>query len=85
MTFVMIDGTTSLDFTLDGSYAGTFNFDVTPGLEAFNTTVFSDENLSPDGSHNLTISTMNAVAFDFATYTYVFTVQCLVCYASTCM
>lgn len=76
VVFVLNDGTSNLDFTLDGKHVDTYTNFVTPGFEAFNTTVYSNVDLplasnGADGSHNLTISTANAVSFDFAIYTYV--------------
>lgn len=78
VTFLLTIGATRLNFTLDNEQLpDIFEFQQNVPFFVYNATVYSNSSLTPTGSgpngmHNLTISSIFHMTFDFAQYTYVF-------------
>lgn len=83
--FVLGDGITDLTFHMDDvQLPQGFEYNLPKGAY-FNATVYNNSDVTsagtgPNGTHNLTISSVQRMAFDFAVYTYV-TIPILSLYA----
>lgn len=83
MTFLLTIGTTQLSFILDNEQLpDEFTFQQDVPYFVYNATVYSNTSVNsagtgPNGLHNLTISSVFDMTFDFAIYTYVIEISLL--------